>query len=360
MLGQRGFWDVDERYELLSKVGDPLEKLDAVVPWDVFRKPLAKALKRSDGAKGGRPPFDTIMMFKVLVLQALYNLSDDQAEFVVNDRLSFMRFIGIGLGDKVPDAKTIWLFREHLTRARALDNLFARFDRHLQKNGYLAMGGQIVDATIVAAPKQRNSDGEKAAIKEGKTADEIWPDKPARAAQKDVEARWTVKYSKAKKAPDGRPQPRDIAIPAFGYKNHIAIDYRHGLIRTWKVTDAARYDGAQLSDLVSRDNTGSGVWADTAYRSKKNETWLEKNDFVSNIHTKKPKGRPMSERASRANGKRSKVRALVEHPSARMKSVMGLFIRTIGIERARTRIGMANLVYNFQRMIWLNSRSVPD
>ena len=184
MRGQAGFWDIDERYVRLSEAGDPLEKLDAVVPWDVFRKPLAKALKRSDGAKGGRPPFDPVMMFKIMVLQALYDLSDDQAEFVINDRLSFMRFLGLGLGDKVPDAKTIWLFREHLTQARAVENLFARFDKHLAKAGYLAMGGQIVDATLVAAPKQRNSDGEKADIKAGKVPDE-WQDKPAKLRQKD-------------------------------------------------------------------------------------------------------------------------------------------------------------------------------
>jgi len=107
MVGQAGFWDIDERYARLSKAGDPLEKLNSVVTWSVFRKPLAKALKRSDGAKGGRPPFDPVVMFKILVLQALYNLSDDQAEFVINDRLSFMRFLGLSLGDKVPDAKTI-------------------------------------------------------------------------------------------------------------------------------------------------------------------------------------------------------------------------------------------------------------
>ena len=179
MRGQAGFWDIDERYARLSEAGDPLEKLDAVVPWDVFRKPLAKALKRSDGAKGGRPAFNPIMMFKIMVLQALYDLSDDQAEFQIQDRLSFMRFLGLGLGDKVPDAKTIWLFREHLTQARAVENLFARFDKHLAKSGYLAMGGQIVDATIVDAPKQRNSDGEKADIKAGKLPDD-WRDKPAK------------------------------------------------------------------------------------------------------------------------------------------------------------------------------------
>jgi len=357
MSGQLGFWDVEERYALLSRAGDPLERLDAVVPWNVFRKPLAKALKRSDGAKGGRPPYPPLMMFKILVLQALYDLSDDQAEYVINDRLSFMRFIGVELGDKVPDAKTVWLFREHLTQARAVDNLFARFDKHLQKNGYLAMGGQLVDATIVPAPKQRNNDNEKRQIKEGKSAKDIWPDKPNKAAQKDTSARWTVKYSKAKQKGDGSTHKTDIAIPAFGYKDHIGIDRKHGLIRTWKVTDAARYDGAQLPDLVTRGNTGSGVWADTAYRSKKNETWLAKRGFTSNIHTRKPKGRDMSERARQANTRRSKIRSFVEHPFARIKYVMGLTVRSIGIARATTKIGMANLAYNFQRLIWLNSRT---
>jgi len=140
MRGQPGFWDVDERYTRLSEAGDPLEKLNAVVPWEVFRKPLAKALKRSDGSKGGRPPYDPVLMFKIMVLQALYNLSDDQAEFLLQDRLSFMRFLGVSLSDRVPDAKTIWLFREHLAQAGAVENLFARFDRHLAK-GRLSRDG---------------------------------------------------------------------------------------------------------------------------------------------------------------------------------------------------------------------------
>lgn len=362
MRGQAGFWDIDERYVRLSEAGDPLEKLNLVVSWGVFLKPLAKALKRSDGAKGGRPPFDPVLMFKILMLQALYGLSDDQAEFQIQDRLSFMRFLGLGLDDKVPDAKTIWLFREHLTQARAVENLFARFDKHLAKSGYLAMGGQIVDATIVAAPKQRNSDGEKADIKAGKVP-ESWKDRPAKLAQKDRDARWTVKFSKAKPKADGSKHTIDIAIPAFGYKNHIGIDRQHGLIRRWKATDASRYDGAQLPELLDKvqygANTASGVWADTAYRSKKNEAWLAKNSFVSHIHTKKPKGRPMSERASKANGKRSKVRAFVEHVFARQKAQMKLFIRTIGIARATTKIGMVNLAYNFQRLIWLQGQAAP-
>jgi IS5 family transposase len=356
MRGQGGFWDIEERYGRLSDAGDPLEKLNAVVPWEVFRKPLAKALKRSDGAKGGRPPYDAVLMVKIMVLQALYSLSDDQAEFQIQDRLSFMRFLGLGLGDRVPDAKTIWLFREHLTQARAVDHLFAHFDKHLIRAGYLAMGGQIVDATIVAAPKQRNTDAEKADIKAGKVPG-AWKDKPAKQRQKDMDARWTVKFSKAKAAEDGKAQQRDIAIPAFGYKNHAAIDRRHGFIRGWNVTSAAAYDGAQLCNVLNRSNTGSTVWADTAYRSKKNEEWLEKNGYVSDIHQKKPKGRSMSEATSRANGRRSKIRAFVEHVFAQQKSRMGLFIRTIGIARARTKIGMANLAYNLTRFVWHERRT---
>jgi len=352
MRGQAGFWDVDERYARLSEAGDPLEKLNTVVPWEVFRKPLAKALKRSDGAKGGRPAYDPVMMFKILVLQALYSLSDDQAEFQIMDRRTFGRFLGLlDAGDKVPDAKTIWLFREHLVQARAIENLFARFDRHLSKAGYLAMGGQIVDATVVAAPKQRNTDDEKADIKAGKIPD-AWKDKPAKLRQKDRDARWTVKFSKAKADEEGKEHKRDIAVPVFGYKNHASIDQRHGFIRGWTATNAAAYDGAQLRNVVKRPNTGSTVWADTAYRSKKNEAWLDKNGFVSDIHQKKPKGRPMSEATARANGRRSKIRSHIEHVFAHQKARMGLFVRTIGIARATMKIGMANLAYNITRYVW--------
>ena len=278
---QPGFFDLDYRYEQLSKSGDPLERLLEVVNFEAFRYRLEKAIKRSAGSKGGRPPYDLVLMFKILVLQTLYTLSDEQTEFMIRDRLSFMRFLGLGMKDPVPDATTIWLFREHLTQAEAMDKLFARFDKVLTEKGYLAMSGQIMDASIVAAPKQRNTDGEKQAIKEGRIP-EGWEDKPAKRRQKDVDARWTVKFSKAKPRADDRPR-RDLAIPAFGYKNHISTDKRHGLIRKWTVTDAAAHDGARLPELLDKNNTASNVWADTAYRSKKNETHMAKNGFVSQV-----------------------------------------------------------------------------
>lgn len=358
MADQPGFFDLEHHYERLSAAGDPLERLAAAVNFEAFRYRLEKALKRSDRAKGGRPPYDSVLMFKVLILQALYNLSDAQAEFMIRDRLSFLRFLGLGLDDAVPDATTIWLFREQLVKANAMEKLFARFDRVLTEKGYLAMSGQLMDATLVPAPRQRNDDGEKDAIKAGRTAAEIWPEKPARARQKDVDARWTVKTSKAKPRPDGRTQA-DLAVPVYGYKNHVSTDRRHGLIRKWTVTAASAHDGARLPELLDKANTASAVWADTAYRSAKNEALLAKRGFVSHIHRRKPKGRPMPTRTARANAAKSKVRAAVEHVFADQKQRMGLFIRTIGLARARLKIGMVNLAYNMRRLTWLDAREAP-
>jgi transposase, IS5 family len=361
MAGQPGFFDLGDRYAALSAAGDPLERLSAVVDFELFRGPLIAALRRGPRPKGGRPPFDPVLMFKILVLQALYSLSDEATEFQIKDRLSFQRFLGLGLDGTVPDATTLWLFRERLVKAKAIDKLFARFDAALKDKGYLAMGGQIIDATVVPAPKQRNTEEEKVAIKEGRVPDS-WKDKPAKARQKDRDARWTVKYSKAKVKENADPRafkPVDLAIPMFGYKNHIGIDRAHGLIRTWDASAANAHDGARLPGLVSRDNTASSVWADTAYRSKKNEAFLAKGMFTSNIHQKKPPRRPMPEHIARANAKRSAVRSAVEHVFAGQKHRMGLFIRTIGIARARIKIGMANLAYNFQRLAWLEGRTAP-
>jgi transposase len=161
MAGQPGFFDADERLKVLSAAGDPLERLATVVDFEVFRGELEAALVRSDRAKGGRLPYDAVLMFKVLVLQTLYTLSDDATEYQLKDRLSFMRFCGLALHDPVPDAKTIWLYREQLTRVGAIERLFARFDAILRARGYVAMGGQIVDATVIEARRPRLNRTEK-------------------------------------------------------------------------------------------------------------------------------------------------------------------------------------------------------
>jgi IS5 family transposase len=350
-MRQAGLFGLADHLERLSAVGDPLETMDRAVDFEAFRPALDAALAYADGSKGGRPPYDPVAMLKVLILAAQNNVSDAKMEFLIRDRLSWLRFLGFDLGAPTPDENTIRLFRERLTRAAALDTLFANFDRQLRERGYLPMGGQIVDATLVAAPKQRNSADEKAAIKEGKTAGEIWPGEPARAAQKDTDARWTLKFAKARPTADGKPGI-DIAIPSFGYKSSISICRAFGFIRKCKVTDGARFDGRMLRDVVTNDNTASDVWADTAYRSQANEKWLKRQGRVSRIHRKKPRGRPMPERTATANAAKSKVRARVEHVFAHQKAKMGLFIRTIGIKRAEAKITLANLAYNMNRLIF--------
>src|ERR1700710_759948 len=351
MNGQPGFFDVDERLAELSAKGDHLEALNRLIDFELFRPELDRSVPRADRSKGGRPAFDAVLMLKILILQASHNLSDERCEYLIKDRLSFMRFLGLDLSDAVPDANTIWSFREALTQAGAINPLFQRFDATLREAGFLAMGGQIIDATIVAAPRQRNTEAEKQDIKQGRIPAE-WRRCPAKLRQKDRDARWTVKYSKAKPREDGSDLV-DFAIPAFGYKNHVGIDRRHGLVRSWAATDAARYDGAQLPALIHKGNTASAVWADTAYRSRKNESWLADNGMRSQIHRKKPAGKPMPRRTSRANAVRSRVRSHVEHVFARQKGPMALFIRTIGLARAKMKIGLANLTYNMHRMTGL-------
>lgn len=358
MPSQPGFWSVEERLKELSAQGDPLEQLQEIVDFELFRLVLVAAIGPVDRAKGGRPPFDAVLKFKMLYLQAQHSLSFEQTERLVRDRLSWMRFCGLTIADPVPDANTLWDFREALIAAGAFEKLFEQLDRAIKNAGYIPMGGQIIDASLVAAPRQRNSEDEKEAIKAGKTADEIWPDEPAKAAQKDTDARWTVKTSKGKVKADGTLHS-DLAIPEYGYKSHISIDVEHGFVRRQKTTDAAAHDGARLREgLIDPTNTASGVWADTAYRSGANEAYLAGRGKVSQIHRKKPAGKPMSKRTAKANAKKSKVRARVEHVFAQQKDRMGLFVRSIGLKRAEATITMANIAYNLGRWRWWATRNV--
>lgn len=340
-MGQLGFFDTEKRLAGLSAKGDPLEAIDRLVPWESFRADieavvLTAAEMKKSGA--GRKPVDAIVMFRMLVLQALHNLSDEQAEYQVRDRLSFTRFLRLGIEDSIPDATTLWLFREKLAKASLVEKLFERFDGYLATQGYLARGGQMVDATIVPVPKQRNSRDENDTVKAGETPAE-WEKKPAKLRQKDRDARWTKKHGKS----------------FFGYKNHVNVDAKHKLIRRYEVTDAAVHDSQALDALLSKDNTSSDVFADSAYRSTEAEAKLKARGLRSRIHRRAHRNHPLSDAQTRANRAKSKIRARIEHVfGAQQNSVGGRIVRTIGIVRARAKIGLQNLAYNMRRLVTLD------
>ena len=286
-MGQPGFFDLSRRYEGLDAAGDPLVAIAAAVPFELFRGKLKRALvkgglrkaKTARKSAAGRKPWDEVLIFKILVLQALYNLSDDAMEYQLRDRLSFMRFAGLGLEDAVPDAKTLWLYREALAKAGAVGGLFNQFDSYLKEQGYLAMGGQIIDASIVPAPHQRNSRDDNAKIKAGGIPAD-WEAHPAKNRQKDKDARWTKKHGKS----------------YFGYKNHINVDRRHKLVRRYAVSTASVHDSQKLDDVLDPDNTASGVWADSAYRSQETEEKLAARGVTSHIHRRGSRNKPLTAR----------------------------------------------------------------
>lgn len=339
-MRQAGFFDVDRRLEAISAKGDPLETIKAAVPWEAFRAPIEAVTDTKPGDKksnAGRPGYDTLLKFRMVVLAALYNLSDEQLEIQVRDRLSFMRFLDLGLHDPVPDATTIWLFREALVEAKLIDTLFELFDQHLAGQGYIARGGQIIDATIVSAPKQRNSREENETVKAGKTPAD-WEKRPAKNCQKDKDARWTKKHGRS----------------YYGYKNHVGVDKAHKLIRKWDTTDASVHDSQKLDDILDANNTGRTVWADSAYRSAEIEAKLKAKGLKSRVHLKGVRGRPLSEKEKATNTARSEVRARVEHIFGHQTNSMGAkIVRTVGAARARFKIGMMNLGYNMRRLVQL-------
>lgn len=320
-MSQMGFFDVENRYAALDAKNDPLVKINALVPWETFRSRLEEVWRKpADKRKSnaGCKPWDAIIMFKAIVLCALYNLSDDQVEYQMRDRLSFVRFLGLRLEDKVPDAKTVWLYREQLSQAGVIETLFNDFDGYLHAQGYRAMGGQIIDASIVAVPIQRNGRDENEQIKHGETP-EAWADKVAKRRQKDTDARWTKKHGKSH----------------YGYRNHVNIDRRHKLIRHYRVTDAAVHDSQVLKELLGSDNTASGVWADSAYRSEAIEEKIQEEGLTSRIHRKGYRNRPLRDWEKAGNKSRSRFRARVEHVfGAQHNDMGGTLVRSIGLIRA--------------------------
>lgn len=320
-----------EREAKLDSLGDPLALLDKHVDFAALAAEIDRWAPRPSRAKGGRPPYPTELMTRLLVLQQLFNLSDEQMEFQLLDRMSFQRFAGLKHSGRVPDRNTIWVFRERLVQANVEHQIFAEVQRQLQEYGFRAREGQIIDASIVRAPTQHNTADEQAVVKE-KAVPIEWS--PAKRRQKDADARWTKKHGKS----------------YFGYKLSVSVDRRYKLIRCVRVSDASEADTRHLVDVLDRNNSSRDFWADRGYHDGPRERWLKMISWRPHIQRKGQAGKPISERGKARNKRIASPRARVEHVFASLAQMGGKMIRSIGLARAEFGLMVKSAVYNLKRM----------
>jgi IS5 family transposase len=328
-----GFFDIENVLAKLDKKGDFLVSLNETIEWERFRPILSRIRKVHRKSKAGRKPYDELLMFKILILQSLYNMSDEKTEVMILDRLSFRRFLGVGFSDNVPDATTIWLFRDVATRMGLIKRLFREFDLQLTGKGLCAKQGSMIDASMVQAPRQKIDKEEKKELEETGKVEE-WNEPKSR--QKDVDADWTKKNDKS----------------YFGYKNHICVDVENKFIRKYEVSKASLHDSQMTRKLLDYTNSSGKVYADSAYMSKKTLSFLDSMGFISKICRKGTCVKPLTKLEHRGNKTKSKIRARVEHVFGMQKMMAGdLILRSIGIVRATAKIGLRNLAYNMRRLV---------
>jgi len=338
MSKSRGLFDEQIRLEKLSKKQDPLERLSAHIDFEFFRKSLEKALKTNrDNSKGGRPSYDVVLMFKILILQRYYNVSDDAIEYAILDRLSFMRFLGLGINDPVPDAKTIWLFRDTLMELKMIEKLFGYLDQQLDKDGIIVHKGKLIDAAIVEVPIQRNNHQENENLKEG-TVPEDWSENKLK--QKDIDAKWTRKNHQN----------------FFGYKNHIKADTKTKIITGYKVTSANIADNDVVDELLDKkEDSSQPLHGDSAYSSKELEALYIKKGIISKVNQQGYRNKKITPAQQKENRNKSKIRCRVEHIFGFMENSMnGIFLKYRSLVRNAVGIGMMNLTYNLFRLVQLN------
>ncbi len=332
--GNISLFDEQETYQKLSAIGNPLERILDVVDFEIFRETLEAGLLNMDKKNNaGAKPYDVVMMFKITILQRYYGLGDTEIEYQILDRLSFKKFLGLETGDKVPDEKTVWAFRENLTKNGLVEETFTLFSNHLKSNELIVNEGKMIDASFTVAPRQRNTREENKMIKEGR-GDELWNDTPNKKKHKDIDARWTKKNHET----------------FFGYKNHAKVDTKSKFIDTYEVTDASVHDSQPLDDLLTKEDEGQGLHADSAYTGEDQEKVIEKYKMENKVNEKGYRNKPLTDDQKACNKEKSKTRSRVEHVFGFMEQSMnGLIVRSVGIKRASGIIGLINLTYNIFR-----------
>ena len=340
--GNKGLFDEQETYQKLIEKGNPLELISRVVDFEIFRSTIESKLLNTDKKNNaGAKPYDVVMMFKIMILQRYYGLGDTQIEYQILDRLSFKKFLGLESGDKVPDEKTVWAFRENITNSGLVTEIFEQFTQFLESKGFIMNEGKMVDASFTIAPRQRNTREENKIIKEGR-GDELWNEEPNKKKHKDIDARWTKKNNET----------------FYGYKNHTKVDTKSKFIDNYTVTDASVHDSQPLDDLLTEKDAGQDIHADSAYTGEEQEKVISKYKMKNKVHEKGYRNKPLTEEQKASNHEKSKTRARVEHVFGFMEQSMnGLFLRSVGMVRATGIIGLINLTYNlfrYEQVVRLN------
>jgi IS5 family transposase len=332
--GNISLFDREDNEAKLRKIGNPLERLSQVIDFEMFRPTLEEEmLKHDKKSNAGAKPIDVVLMFKVMILQRYYNISDENTEYQLIDRLSFRNFLGLSSGDKIPDARTIWLFKNNLAEKNVTEKLFEQFSNELDNKGLFLNEGQIIDASFVEVPRQRNKKSENEIIKEGK-GEELWNENSHKKRQKDIDARWTKKNGET----------------FYGYKDHIKEDGKSKLIKKYKVTDASVHDSQPVADLLEDSDSGQSVSADSAYIGKPIDKIFKERNITPKICEKGYRNKPLTDEQKKANTEKSRFRSRVEHVFGFIENSMnGSYIRSIGMKRANEIIGLVNLTYNFYR-----------
>lgn len=312
-------------------------RLKDLIPWELFREKLSAV--RADYSRGGRPPYDEVLMFKCLVLQTLYNLSDEALEVEIYNRASFRIFLGMNIASDVPDRNTIWKFRERLANKGLTESLFEEFNAFLSNKGLIVKRGTIIDATFVDAPRQQTTPEEYQAIKSGKSCDEVFEGRNSHVkSHKDMDARWGYK---------GRETH-------YGYKNHVRATIDNKFIINYHVTPSNESDINVLLKLLppKAEKKKSLIYADSAYSSAEEIKELCKRRFKPRICEKGSRYKKLTKRQRRSNRRKSRTRCRIEHIFGDMSiRAKGLTVQTVGIVRAATKIGLINLSYNMRRFV---------
>jgi IS5 family transposase len=287
------------------------EKCNTLIPWSELAEPL-KDMYRNNTGKGGASNYSVIMMIKCMMLQKWFNLSDPMLEEMLDDRLSFRKFIGLTLDDKSPDETTFVEFRKRLRKHGHIMTLFDKTIEILKSKGVILEEGTCVDATIIEAPK-------------GRTA------KDGISSTKQKGSSYTKKHGRT----------------YHGYKGHIATDV-NGMIKDYRFDTARVHDGQHMDDLI-KDETDS-VFGDSAYMDKSRKTVLEKKGIFCGIVQRRVRGQEeLTPEQKRHNRLVAGIRAVVEHPFAWMKNTGYRRVRYRGLSRNGLDFGLHVIAYNFKR-----------